>query len=67
MKVSVVVSTFNRREIVLRSVQTLIDQDFPPEQYDLGVRALQVQRGIHYYRRVLEIERRPAPGTGERK
>lgn len=38
-----------------------------PQVLDLGVRALQVQRGMHYYRRVLEIERRSAPGTGERK
>jgi glycosyltransferase involved in cell wall biosynthesis len=37
MKISIVVPTFNRRELVLRTVQTLIEQDFPPDQYEIIV------------------------------
>ncbi|PSH02896.1 MAG: hypothetical protein CXZ00_15060 [Acidobacteria bacterium] len=37
MQVSVVVPTFNRREIVLRTVKTLFNQDFPSRQYEIIV------------------------------
>jgi glycosyltransferase involved in cell wall biosynthesis len=37
MQVSVVVPTFNRREIVLRTIKTLFAQDFPAAQYEIIV------------------------------
>jgi len=37
MIISVVVPTFNRREIVLRSVSTLLRQDFPSTEYEIIV------------------------------
>ena len=37
MLASVVVPTFNRREIVLRTVDTLLRQDFPAANYEIIV------------------------------
>jgi GT2 family glycosyltransferase len=37
MRISVVIPTFNRRETVLRSVKTLIEQDYPASQYEIVV------------------------------
>ncbi len=37
MQGSVIVSTFNRRDLVLRSIRTLMDQDFPADRYEIVV------------------------------
>jgi glycosyltransferase involved in cell wall biosynthesis len=37
LNVSVVVPTFNRRDIVLRTIRTLFDQDFPANQFEIIV------------------------------
>lgn len=37
MQISVVVPTFNRRDIVLRTVKTLFDQNCPPTHYEIVV------------------------------
>ncbi len=35
MQVSVVVPTYNRRDMVVRCIQTLLRQEFPPAQYEI--------------------------------
>src|SRR6266542_3589679 len=37
MHVSVVVSTYNRRDVVLRTARTLLQQDYPSSQYEIIV------------------------------
>jgi len=37
MKVSVIVPTYNRREVVVRTLKTLFEQDFCPEEYEIIV------------------------------
>ncbi len=37
MDISVVVPTFNRRELVTRSIETLLEQNCPPSQYEIIV------------------------------
>jgi GT2 family glycosyltransferase len=37
MQTSVVVSTYNRRDVVLRTVRTLLQQDFPRSEYEIVV------------------------------
>jgi glycosyltransferase involved in cell wall biosynthesis len=37
MKVSVIVPTYNRREVVVRTVKSLFDQDFCPDDYEIIV------------------------------
>lgn len=37
LKISVIVPTYNRRELIERTIQTLFDQDLPPDQYEVVV------------------------------
>ncbi len=37
MKISVVIPTYNRREILARTLETLFAQDFPSDQYEIVV------------------------------
>jgi glycosyltransferase involved in cell wall biosynthesis/peptidoglycan/xylan/chitin deacetylase (PgdA/CDA1 family) len=37
MKISVIIPTYNRREILARTLATVFDQDFPPNEYEVVV------------------------------
>ncbi|MCU1285365.1 MAG: hypothetical protein JWO13_1715 [Acidobacteriales bacterium] len=37
MKLSVVIATFNRRNLLARTLPTVLDQDFPPSQYEVVI------------------------------
>lgn len=37
IKISVVIATFNRKQLLARTLPTLLNQDLPPEAYELVV------------------------------